>query len=71
MGNCLDRPLRDADDECKAILRTNPWMRKLPYIAACSETCTHTQVSVSLCCVSARVLAARSAGTGNFSRIVD
>ena len=33
MGNCIDRLEAGADDEdCKAILRANPWMRKLPFI---------------------------------------
>ncbi|KAL1515232.1 hypothetical protein AB1Y20_001866 [Prymnesium parvum] len=38
MGNCIDRVESSADDEeSKAILRANPWMRKLPFIRSVVE----------------------------------
>lgn len=38
MGNCFDRLDHGLDDEeCKKILRSNPWMRKLPFIRSVTE----------------------------------
>ena len=38
MGNCIDRMDHAIDDEeCKSILRSNPWMRKLPFIRSVTE----------------------------------
>ena len=46
MGNCLDRGGCAIDDEeCRQILRDNPWMRKLPFIGSVSEL----QPLLSLC----------------------